>query len=137
MNSGRLKSSLRPMSRKPSLKALLIDWLDVRRMNAVITWLMPSVAMKLLTLSLTTKKPLISPATAQAPSATSIAATSGITFSLDRYDDTTSAIDIIAPTDRSYVPVASGIRKASASTPVNTASTKTSLNDVQFRNVSD
>ena len=47
-------------------------------MNAVMTSLMPSVAMKLLTPSLTTKKPLMKPATAQANNATSIASTVGI-----------------------------------------------------------
>ena len=48
----------------------------------------------------------------------------------------TSDIDIIAPIDRSYVPVARGTRKASARTATITFSMKTSLNVVQVRNVS-
>src|SRR5215510_6368043 len=105
-------------------------------MNAVITSLMPKVAMKLFTPSFTTKKPLRNPATAQANSATNMASTVGIELCFARYDVMTSDIDIIAPIDRSYVPVASGTRKASASTATMTFSTNTSLNVVHVRNVS-
>ena len=52
----------------------MIDWSDVFATNAVMTWLMPSVAMKLFTFSLTTKNPETNPANAQAPRAMTIAA---------------------------------------------------------------
>ena len=60
---------------------------------------------------------------------------SGIVPLLDRVAEMTSAIDMLAPIDRSNVPVASGTRNASARQPVNTAgSIRTSLNEVQLRN---
>ena len=62
---------------------------------------MPSVAMKLLTFSLTTKNPLMKPAIAQAPRAMNIAARSGVLSVLDRYAEMTSAIDMLAPIARS------------------------------------
>ena len=83
------------------MKGSLIDWSDVQRMAAVMTWLMPSVAMKLFTFNLTTKKPDTNPAIAQAPRAMSIPTTSDVVPFSARVAETTSANDIWAPTARS------------------------------------
>ena len=83
------------------MKASLIDCSDVQKTNAVMTWLMPSVAMKLFTFSLTTKNPEMNPAIAQAPRAMTIATMSGVVPLLASVAETTSANCIWAPIARS------------------------------------
>ena len=68
--------------------------------------------MKLLTLSLTTKNPLMNPATrARAEGRRTSPRMSGIVSLLDSVAEMTSDIDMLAPIDRSKVPVASGIEE--------------------------
>ena len=62
----------------------MIDWSEIFATTATMTWLMPSVAMKLLTFSLTTKNPETNPANAQATRAMTIAAISGVLSVLTR-----------------------------------------------------
>ena len=78
-----------------------IDWLAVCRTNAVMTWLMPRVAMKLLTFNFTTKKPLMKPATAQANRAMKMPTIGETVWFLASVVVMTSDIDINAPMDRS------------------------------------
>ena len=99
------------------MNTLEIDWFEVWSTNAVITWLMPSVAMKLFTRNFTTNSPLSAPVRAQAPRAMKMPATGGTVWCLASDVVMTRAIDIIAPMERSNVPVARGTRKARASTP--------------------
>src|SRR3954447_26726595 len=93
--------------------------------------------MKLLTLILTTKNPLITPATAHAARAMKIPAIGETLLFLASEVVITKAIAIIAPIDKSYVPVVRGTRNARASTPMITFSDSTSLRVVPVRNVSD